>query len=233
MHNLIKGEVHVWSIPLQVDATELQKSRLLLSPEELRQADRFAFPELGRRYAVAHAALRVILASYSGTNPLAINFETNPFGKPGIPNLSFNLSHSNEMALLAVTAKGDIGIDIEFAKRNRDMDLIVEKTFAQPEWEEYRQMPAHLRERAFYTGWPRKEAFIKACGKGLSCDLKAFATSMNPDSPATLMFLKPEISSGKQWSILDLPVPQGYFAALVVEGPISELRHFTYPKDLS
>src|SRR5262249_23128168 len=146
----------------------------LLSPEERERADRFHFARDRDRFVIAHAVLRQILALYLQSQPELIQFVQQKHGKPELApesnplGLTFNLSHSGEVALVAVAAHMQLGVDVELMRSDFGGEEIAERFFSRPEVEKLRLLAAHQRTRAFFQCWTRKEAYLKARGEGLS-----------------------------------------------------------------
>ena len=88
--------VHVWTVRLTASARVSQVYRTLLSGEEIRRADRFAFERLRHSYEVSHGVLRMLLANYLGCQPRHVEFSFGPKGKPALRECSrirFNMAH--------------------------------------------------------------------------------------------------------------------------------------------
>ncbi|MBN1904621.1 MAG: 4'-phosphopantetheinyl transferase superfamily protein [Deltaproteobacteria bacterium] len=126
-----------------------------------------------QRYRAGRGSLRKILSKYTGLEPSGIQFDYNSSGKPSLSSelntgrLCFNMSHSNQYALCAVTLNRSIGIDIEYMRSAPDMLSIAKRYFAPDEYETMLSLPLDKREQAFYTLWTLKEAYLKATGEGL------------------------------------------------------------------
>lgn len=188
------GEIHVWRVRLNRGKASPP------TPEEAERAARFATPVLRRRYLRAHAALRVILAQYTAA-PLVFAVREN--GKPYLassPEVRFNLSHSREMALVAVTRDVEIGVDIEHIRRLPDFAAIVERYFPAGH-------PAPTSARDFFRDWTRFEAELKAHGSGL------YGAGAKPPG---------------EWSTMDLDLGRDWAAAVVVEGAPLALHFHEY-----
>ena len=116
-------------------AVDLDCGRDLLSPDERERAARFNFEQHRRRYLTAHIALHRILSRYLQIAPARLNFDLGGNGKPKFPpalassGFEFNLSHSNDMALLAVNRIGEVGVDIEYVKPGFKFEEIAERFF--------------------------------------------------------------------------------------------------------
>ncbi|HTI72987.1 MAG TPA: 4'-phosphopantetheinyl transferase superfamily protein [Candidatus Limnocylindria bacterium] len=217
-------EVHLWKIQLDWPESVLARFRRDLSVEEQQRADRFVFDKHRRRYVVAHGAMRSVLSRYLGCDPRQVEYQTNSKGKPAIKPglgdgiLQFNLSHSEEVALLAVTQGRAVGVDLEQVREFSGRDGIVEKQFSAAEWEEFQRVPPPLRNEAFTLGWTRKEAFVKALGEGLSCDLRAFSVSLTPGEEPRLVHIDPSLEGRGPWALGHIDPEPGFCGALVVAG---------------
>lgn len=211
--------VALWRWPLLASASEQAALWGLLSPDEQSRADRFRFSRDRRRYVVARGMLRRRLAAYLGCPADAVSFAYGSFGKPILHDaerLSFNLSHSDELAVLAVTDGAPVGVDLE---RIRPVaDGFAEHAFAPEERAALQALPSHGVEAAVFACWTRREAYVKATGAGLSQPPGSFAVSVDPSRPA-LLRLDAEPESLDQWTLVDLAVRPGYAAALAVRRP--------------
>jgi len=157
------GEIYVWR--LRLDETHFDWPAAL--PEELSLAARFRSPMLRYRYLRAHAALRGILRNFTAA---PLEFAAAEHGKPylpGVPELKFNLSHSHEMALVAVALEVDVGVDVERLRPMRDYQAVAERFFPPAEAAVLAAAPPAARKREFFRLWTRIEAMLKARGIGL------------------------------------------------------------------
>ncbi len=143
----------------------------VLSREEILRTRRFVRPVDSDRFIVAHGALRMVLGLYLSTDPQALEFRAGPMGKPALvqtfTDLRFNLSHSADLALIAVARGREIGVDVERVERGIEFDPIVEHYFEPAEAWDLRIAPPQERVSRFFDLWTRKEACVKAEGTGL------------------------------------------------------------------
>ena len=215
------NEVHVWAASRD-DATddEVAALRALLTDEERRRADRFVSPTDRRRFAVGRGRLRQVVGRYLDQPPDLIRFHHNPHGKPGLDgtSLRFNLSHSGSLMLLALTLDRELGVDIEQIRPDFGGEAIARRFFAPREVESLLSLPPADRTLAFFQGWTRKEAYIKAQGKGLAMPLDEFEVEIRPDRPARLNATHPDPDEAGRWTLVELLAPPGYVAALCVQG---------------
>ncbi|HEX5415197.1 MAG TPA: 4'-phosphopantetheinyl transferase superfamily protein, partial [Chloroflexota bacterium] len=179
------------------------------------------------RFVGVRGWLRTMLAAYLDDAPANLRFTYGSHGKPAIasrnpPDLRFNLSHSADVALLAVTRGREVGVDVEL-RRGGKLRL-AERFFAADEVARLRSLPADEQERAFYRCWTRKEAFVKARGEGLSLPLRRFSVTLGPDEPPAILRVEGDSREVTRWSVHALPEIPGYAAALLVEAPIRSPR---------
>ena len=174
-------QIDIWQYPLH---TEYSSARALLNQNELTRADRYHFDRHRRRFTIARAMLRLILARYSHIPARELEFSENPYGKPQLvhaPRLQFNLSHSGDMALLAVGCDYPLGIDLEFFAA-RPYEGIGSHMFSPAEVNALKNVPASLKPLSFFHVWAQKEALIKACGIGLSYPTQTFDVPVLPST---------------------------------------------------
>ena len=148
---------------------DVAEARLLVTPAELAQADRFVFPADRDRWLKFRATVRRILATHLDADPSGLQWLTGEHGKPYLagPPLHFNLSHSDSLAVLIISESGPVGIDIEPASRAATL-LGCEEHFCHPG--EILRLPVEPAPRAaeLLRIWTAKEALLKALGTGMS-----------------------------------------------------------------
>lgn len=221
---LEKDEVHVWRASLDLEASSIQSLLRTLCVEEQQRAERFHFPKDRDRFIVARGLLRGILSFYLGKQPSSLQFVYNQYGKPALTEaynrkpLCFNLSHSRGLALYAVTQNRNLGVDLEYIRTDFPCKEIAERFFSPQENAVLRTLPLDMKHKAFFTCWTRKEAYIKATGKGLSLPLNQFDVSLIPKEPAILLSIAGDHQAACRWSLQELIPDPDYVAALAVEG---------------
>jgi len=154
----------------------------LLDERERARVARLRGMELTRRHLAAHSALRRILGWRLGVAPGSMDLATDPHGKPFLRHgtLAFNLSHSGAWALVALTADGVIGVDLEIGERLREVDQLATRVFDSAELAIFRALPSIQRRSAFLTAWTRKEAALKALGLGLPGGMEHVVVAEDP-----------------------------------------------------
>ena len=217
-------DVHVWLIDLDDKVGDFCRLERSLSDEELRRAERLQFPNDRRRFIVGRGTLRAILGRYLGCEPAAIPLWYNPQGKPSLPpslpdsGVQFNLAHSDRLALLAVTRGRAVGVDIERMKAEVEYLELADRYFSPAESAALRSRPAAMQRVAFFAGWTRKEAYLKAHGVGLALPMDQFSVSLPPDDPPRLVSTEHDPSQRDRWELLDLAPAEGFAAAVAIEG---------------
>jgi 4'-phosphopantetheinyl transferase len=195
----------------------------LLDDEERARSRRFVHRVDCFRFVIAHAALRLVLARCIDVDPAAIRYERGVHGKPrlapGLERLEFNLSHSRELALLAITRDRPVGVDVECLRvLSGDVLDLSDTQFSETECKALRALPPAERRTGFFRCWTRKEALIKASGEGLTRDLDSFDVDVGPGSKSALLQIDGRIGQDAGWLLRDLPAPPGYAAAGALEG---------------
>ncbi|MAE71108.1 MAG: phosphopantetheinyl transferase [Gemmatimonadetes bacterium] len=220
---LNEGGVHIWRACLR----QIVSAQLVLTDAERRRASGFLSADRRSAFTASRHLLRVLSGSYLGAEPLSIEITNGEQGKPRIAGsaLEFNLSHSGDWALLAFAWRRLVGVDIEKVDRRGDRDRIVSRFFSERELRAYRALAPEQREIAFFDVWTRKEAFIKAHGKGVLLGLDRFDVDFAPNAPAALLETRVQGDRTDRWMLDALTVAPGYRAAICVEiAPGEELR---------
>lgn len=210
---LAPREVRVWPVKLAASDEWIAKCKTLLSPEERARADRFYFPYLTRNYAISHCVLRVLLGGFLSVEPQEVIFVLGRNGKPALPapeRMQFNMSHSQDLALYAITMDCPLGVDVECIRSIDSLEDISRRFFHAAESAALLSVPASERDAAFYRCWTRKEAYIKAVGDGLSIPLDTFQVSLGREEPARFL----QLSVGGEWSLHNLEPAPGFAGAL-------------------
>jgi 4'-phosphopantetheinyl transferase len=163
----------------RLDATPeaVRALALQLSEAERERAGRFRFDRDRRRFIVARARLRELLAARLGVPPESVELA---YGKNGKPVLArrcagtdwrFNVSHCDDVALYALSPGREVGIDVEAIRPLPGADGIAARCFSPRENEAYVALVPRDKPLAFFKCWTRKEAFVKALGVGLAVRL--------------------------------------------------------------
>ncbi len=225
------GRVDVWRVRLD-ELAKAGSAAGVLSPDEVARASRFHFEKDRIHFTRCRSALRGLLADYLAIPATEIRFDYLTSGKPQLAAeqnpqaLQFNVSHSANMALIAVGSEHRLGVDIEKIRSDVDTTSLAERFFSLRERAGLQALPDHLRVPGFFACWTRKEAFLKATGDGLSFPLADFSVTTHPDLDPELEDINGDTEAGKQWFLADLGVVDGYRATVAVER--SHFRLETY-----
>lgn len=231
---LLPGEVHLWRIRLNSLIDKRHRFEENLSDDERSRMNRFRFQKDQERFTITHACLRDILSRYLSISPDMVRFKTGPFGKPEVSSsmtlepIQFNLSQSEEVALVAVALGREVGIDVERIKNDVQTANISRRFFSRFEVDSILALPVESQTAAFFACWTRKEAYIKARGEGLSIPLNKFSVSISLEERPILVDTDRDKSELSRWTFRHLTPAPGYFGALVVEGSEWELHQWDW-----
>jgi 4'-phosphopantetheinyl transferase len=232
---LLSDDVHVWFTFLNQPASRVQQLAQMLSADERTRAERFYLERDRKRFIAGRGLLRTILGCYSGIDASRLQFCYGHHGKPalaetpGRSRLSFNLSHSQELILYAITREREIGVDVEHIRPISEFEQIAERCFSAREIAVFRALPPSQKLAAFFNAWTRKEACLKAMGDGLAFPMEQLDVSLSPGEPARLYDIKGYHSTVPHWSLQELTPAPGYVAALAVEGHGWRLKFWQWP----
>jgi 4'-phosphopantetheinyl transferase len=183
MTDLAPDEVRVWVVELDaglrgdsdVDAVEPGPELAVLSDDERARAARFVRARERRRFARCRAALREILGNLLGEPAGSLRFRAAAVGKPELDRgpgvvapVRFNLSHSADLAVVAVCRGREVGVDLEHLRPITEAERIVASFFTTAEQVAFAAIAGPDRDAAFLRGWTRKEAVLKGFGVGIS-----------------------------------------------------------------
>jgi 4'-phosphopantetheinyl transferase len=223
---LPRQAVHIWRVPLRLDQRQLPAYEALVTPEELLRARRFIMQQHQHRFLAGRARMRCLLAGYLDVEPRQISLCYENLGKPFLdpaihrPPLHFNFSNSHDWGLLAVSyCRTSIGVDLEQTRSNRDLDGLATRYFHPSETSAIQQDTPPEQVDSFYRCWTRKEAFLKATGKGLTFPLRDVIVSCRANEAAVIRSIAGDASRADQWCLVQLEPASGFVGALVHEAP--------------
>jgi 4'-phosphopantetheinyl transferase len=220
--------IHVWTLPAISDQTVLASFSGILSSDERERAGRFHFVDHQAAFIANRGRLRWLLSRYLSCSPAELVFHYGSQGKPSLlsPNargLEFNLSHTDGMAIIAVSRGRQVGIDIEKLVPFPDALEIARQQFCKAEFEALNAVSAGDRLYAFYRCWTAKEAFLKGLGDGLERPLDSFQISP-PVSPLRLDACEWDQNQCRIWQFRSLAIGNEYLSTLAFQGiiPVSD-----------
>lgn len=228
---LAPGEIHVWSVRLDPPPDRVEALGRCLSSDEWERANRFRFEKHRRQYVVGRGALRTLLAAYVGTRPELVKFSYGKRGKPFLDpqgDLQFNLSNSDELALVGFVLGREIGVDVEYLRKMPDCEQISERFFSESERTVLRSIPFPAKEEAFFNCWTRKEAYLKAVGEGLAAPLDSFDVTLALDEPPRMLTLEGDAERASHWFFHHLRPAPDYIGAVAIEGGTGEVKTWSF-----
>ncbi len=218
-----RGVVHVWRASLDPPARHLEGLLRVLSDAERRRAAQFCFERDRRWFIAGRGVVRMILGSYLAILPDRLTFHAGGTGKPALSasqgaGIEFSVSHSRGLILCAVTRDQRIGVDVERIRTLSRMACTAGQVLTPREHAVFQALAHEQRRAALFRGWTRKEAYLKACGEGLSRSPDRVDVSLPPFEPARRLTVDGDPGASSRWSIRDLAPAPGYVGALANEG---------------
>jgi 4'-phosphopantetheinyl transferase len=233
------GFIDVWRVDLS--KSKLDELRSILSEDEIQRADKFVFDKDRNTFSRSRCCLRLILADCLQCEPEEIEFSFNEHGRPEIssPTLNsfnFNLTHSGDMALIAVSRGRRVGIDLNYLGQARDWQPIAKRSFSMAEQRALFLLPETDREKVFYQIWGQKEAYTKALGTGFSYGFQNFTVIVDPGGATGLLVEDKRPLAIGEWAIACIDVGEQWVAALAYDGLAShpsspEIRQWEFGYD--
>ncbi|MDH5423550.1 MAG: 4'-phosphopantetheinyl transferase superfamily protein [Gammaproteobacteria bacterium] len=217
--------VDIWKIPLNTTSSDISALLSILSAEELER-HRQMHERVRMPYLLSHSACRNILSLYLKISPAQIQYKKSTHGKPFLSpanTLRFNMSHSNTLAVIAVSNLSEVGVDIEFSDKNTDWEKVSKRFFSAEEVQYLFKQNKADQKKVFFQLWTRKEAYIKALGTGLATSLSSFNVT------APRITTEPSaLNSEASWYQKDLKIHSQYAAAVVLNTQINKIRYHSY-----
>jgi 4'-phosphopantetheinyl transferase len=216
-------EVHVWSASRRMPREHLIRLAGTLSEDEHDRAERYVSKSVRDRFIAGRGALRTLLGRYLGCDPRSVHFRFGGEGRPELAffqndaGLDFNVSHSHDLTLIAIARGRRIGIDLERIRPIPEVEAIVRDFFTATERADWASLPEDERLGAFFDGWTRKEAVLKAIGVGLSVSPGGVEVSLTETDQICLRYIESGDKRSHQLSFVPLPNIAGYVSALAVE----------------
>ena len=207
--HLADNALHIWCALASEHEAALQRYTRLLSADELQRAGRLRLPRHRERFIISTGLLRALLGKYLDCRPESIQISRTLQGKPFLPAafspapITFNLSHSRDAVLFAVRLREPVGIDVEYMRDNLDFIALAERFLSVQEYRTVSSLSGAQQKAAFYTCWTRKEAYLKATGKGLAGLSEAAALENGLPS------------AGERWTVIDLTIPEPFYSGAV------------------
>ncbi len=220
----MKKIINVWLVKRDKKSYE-HRYKSLLDQSEQKKAASMSSEQQRIRFIEVRAKLRWILAGHLKVDAKTLLFSLAEQGKPFLPKYPdcyFNLSHSGDYLAIAVTEIGEVGIDIEQLKQKSDFYPLVKRCFAEVEQNYWLGLPESQKCVEFYRFWTRKEAFVKATGRGIGLGLNQCVIS--PDDPRKMLEVPDAYGPETDWWIHDLDCPEGLSGAIAIQARDFKIR---------
>jgi 4'-phosphopantetheinyl transferase len=220
--------IELWLV--DVRGEDIERCSLILDDAELSRAQRYKIDRVRHRFIVARATLRRVLARYLAIKVEHVVFTLGEYGKPFLSSqlehqgLVFNLSHSVDMLAIVVGSNQQLGVDIERHKSISSLSGLVHKCFSENELDYWQNLPESTKQSAFYDIWTRKEAFVKAVGRGVALGMNQCVT--RPENPEKFTGIPEAYGRAADWQIINFVTPKYYSGAIVTNNLHVDLRVF-------
>lgn len=212
---LNSDEIHIWKINLNNATHRYSICKDLLATDEISREDKFVTQLLKQRYTLSRGHLRVLLSHYLQAENHEIQFQYNPFGKPFLNHQSgiqFNVSHSSEFAIFAFAFRCEVGIDIEYKKKDILRNKIEDSVLTAYEKAVFQTFDAQQKQNVFFQAWTCKEAILKGLGIGISQSLKEIELEFN--SAGEVLRIKNMPQTDTKWCVHNIMIHPDYACAL-------------------
>jgi 4'-phosphopantetheinyl transferase len=220
------GAVHVWKVPLATTHAALNDLPALLSAAERERGARFSFERDQARFISCRASLRILLGRYTGIAPEKLGFRYEPQGKPalaGVAGWQFNVSHSRDLAAIAISRYDAVGVDLELIDPHFPRDEVAPDILASDELRDLAALPPASQPPYFFQLWTLKEALLKAAGGGLSLDPRDIRIRLDAELNPELISAPPDFTYA---TLHRFTLDPGFAAALAVLARVSDLAFF-------
>ena len=210
--------INLWQGDITATEAEYPQYWSILDATEQHHANGFKNGKLRGRYVEIHARLRIVLGNTINAAPEQLRIHKAEFGKPYLidyPDLAFNLSHTANKMVIATASNCDLGVDIEQCKPRLNLAALVDKCFAEEEKAYWEQLAESEQTLAFYQFWTRKEAFVKATGRGIALGLKECA--INPENQSELLRIPSAYGQAGAWLIQEIDMGELICGAVVTK----------------
>ena len=220
------NEIQIWRLILADARGVLEECRQILSSEEQDQADCKLPGRVRNEFMYGRACLRILLSQNLGKPASSVLIASSQYGKPYLPEepvLEFNVSHSHGIVLIALSRRGSVGIDLEYGNALTEVMKLAPMVFSPTEINRLKLLNTEAGRRYFFQIWTRKEAIVKADGRGLSLPLTSFDL---PDESASNMPVRAE---GKLYYLNDIAAGEGYVSAIAAESADCRMSMYDFP----
>jgi 4'-phosphopantetheinyl transferase len=222
----LAGHMIVWIAQVSKARDSLVFLEPCLDNRDRERAARFRFPEDRARFVLGRGLLRKCLGHYLQQTPETIELATTDRGRPVLPHdetVQFSISHTHDLAAIALTAGARIGIDLEYVQPRLNLPELAKRIFSEEDLQTFQALPGHEASAAFFRAWTRKEAYLKARSEGIAEGLRQISVSFGPEETGSIEDARDE-SAARTWRLLTLPVPADYMGSLACDDAGKQLE---------
>lgn len=221
---LERNIVHLWGIELDGSPQCVERCAQWLDTEEQHRARRLVREEDRQRYVLAHGGLRAVLSRYFRVDPSAVELGRDEAGKPFVTRksrgqslITFNMSHAQGRALIAVSMGQEVGVDLERIRPGVEVEKLSERYFASSEHALIMQLTEEQRVPRFFRYWVAKEAVLKAQGIGLQA-LHQCEILLGTEGVDAQVLVPDGSPLHNNWRVRLLSCDEGWEAAVAAQG---------------
>ena len=215
----LDGSILVWMAHVSTPQDSLSSLESSLDDHEHERAARFHFPEDRARFVLGRGLLRKCLGTYLRQPPETIKLGYTARGRPILARdqtIQFSISHTHDLVAIALTAQARVGIDLEYVQADLDPLELAGRIFSPEDLQTFCALPDHERSAVFFRAWTRKEAYLKACGEGISEGLQLVSVSFGAEETASLADARDD-SAARNWRLHVLPVSADYMGSVACD----------------
>jgi 4'-phosphopantetheinyl transferase len=229
-----ENQVHVWLVNISELLDHSQKFEHFLNKAEKKKAAQFKYDDLRQKFVICRGALRIILSLYIDKKPLDLNIDPNSIGKPVLTksnsqqDLEFNISHSEEICLVALSQNLEVGVDAEAIKPIADLEEMANSILTKRELIDFHSSLSELKIANFYRLWSAKEAMLKAIGCGLAIHPREIEIQEICEKKSFSVELRSNVIDVPYIDLIALDGLKGYSAWLAVIGKVDEIYKFKF-----
>ncbi len=232
---LPEREVHSWHARLDLEVGRLEALAGGLDPAELARASRFSSERERERFVAGRGILRNILGQYLGVPPGSLRFGYSPRGKPFLlprSSVQFNVSHTGARLIVVVARNRRLGVDVETYPSIETVDAVAGRVLSDEELEQLRRVDRSQQPAVFARLWTRKEAYLKADGRGVTGGLHRVDAGTLTDKARVLDDVSGEWTEDPRWTLRELDLDPPIAGCVAAEGADWELVTSEWETDL-
>ena len=215
----LDSAIVVWMAQVSQAHDSLPFLEPFLYLNDKQRAARFRFPEDRARFVLGRGLLRQCLGRYLGQIAATIKLAYTALGRPIFPQdqtIQFSMTHTHDLVAIAVTARAQVGIDLEYMQSPADLSELAGRILSAEDFRIFQTLSSVEKIPAFYRAWTRKEAYLKARGEGISEGLQQVSVAFGPEESAFVIDTRDE-SAAQKWRLHPLPAPVNYLGSIACD----------------